>query len=44
MEGFNPLIDAAILTGFLAVITAISYVGHRYGQYKKSKLRGATRV
>jgi len=44
MEGFNPLIDAAVVGGFMVVLLVMSYVGHRYDQHKKSKLRGATRV
>ena len=44
MDGFNPWIDVAILSGFLAICLAGCYIEHRYNQYMKTKLRGATRV
>lgn len=43
MIGWNPWIDTAICVGFLAVLAAICFTGHKYDQHRKSKLRGATR-
>ncbi len=44
MEGFNPLVDAAVIGGFMVALLVMCFIGTRYEQYKKSKLRGATRV
>lgn len=43
MTGFNPWIDMAIITGALAILAIICYVGDRHDKRQKSKLRGATR-
>jgi len=44
MSGFNPWIDAAIISVFMFICVAGWYGEVKWNQYKKSKLRGATRV